>query len=149
MLNRAPSLGRLTLVCAILAALIGLLLTVHCTHGSAARLALAPLPDEAPIAHLTVLNSSECEWQIAFTASAGGGARTWKLPAAKMLKIELAGGDYRVEQTMLTANADATATRRFALHLEPGETYRWRLMTLLSNAAAEMPPSALMKGSHE
>ena len=112
-------------------------------------MALANLADAAQVVHLTVLNSSDCEWQIAFKAAAGGGSRTWKLAAAKMLKIELAGGDYGVEQTMLTADAGAKATRRFAMHLEPGENYRWRLMTLLSDAAAETPPSALMKGDHE
>jgi len=54
----------------------------------------------------------------------------------KSLDLELAGGDYAVEQTMLSDDAGPDSTRRFSMQLVVGESYRWRLVTLLSGAEA-------------
>lgn len=97
------------------------------------------------VARLTLLNSSDCEWQIVITPLTNGDSRTWKLTAAKSLDLELAGGDCVIVQTLLVADAKPALTRRFSMHFEAGQSYRWRLMTLLSGA----PVSAGTKDDHE
>jgi len=146
MFNRAPSLGRLTLALLCLVGLIGLFFAVRCqpvVSSSSATVA----PVGTPWARLTVLNSSECEWQIVIIPATGGDGYTWTLPVAKSLEVELAGGDYAVTQTMLTAAIGPRgATRRFPMRLAAGQSYRWRLMTLLSGAAVGAIPTAGDKG---
>jgi hypothetical protein len=96
-----------------------------------------------------MLNNSVCEWQIVITSTANGDRGTWKLPVAKSIDAELASGDYAVEQTMLADGAGPDATRRFTMRLEAGQPYRWRLMTLLSDEAADTRTPEKTKASHE
>jgi hypothetical protein len=141
MFNRAPSLGRLTLALLCLAGLVGLFLAVRCKQAVPSSATSTALGSKQ-IAHLNVLNVSNCEWQIVIAPVAGGEKCKWKLPLAKSLDVELVAGDYEVEQTMVIANPSPDSTRRFSMHLVAGENYRWRLVTLLSNASEP-------KGSHE
>jgi hypothetical protein len=148
MFNHAPSLGRLTLGCLCLAGLLGLFFAVRCTRENPLS-KKSPAVSASQMAHLTLLNDSNCEWQIAMTPAAGGEPRSWKLPLAKSLKVELAGGDYQVEQTMLTDDAGPNEPRRFSLRLTAGESYRWRLVTLLSGAAEDDRLPAQTQERHE
>ena len=137
MLNRAPSPGRLTLALLCLVGLVGLFFWVRCTRVVSSQPVAAVVPAKTKVAHLTVLNGSPCEWQIVFTPAAGGERHAWKLSVDKSFDVELAGGDYAVEQTMLMDEAGPDATRRFSMQLEAGQVYRWRLITLLSGAEAD------------
>lgn len=141
MLNRAPSLGRLTLALLCLAGLVGLFLVVRCKPSMSSS-ATSTASHSKQVARLNVLNVSDCEWLVVITPATGGEKRTCKLPLAKSLDLELTAGDYEVEQTMVIANPGPDSMRRFSMHLAAGENYRWRLVTLLS--ATSEP-----KGSHE
>ena len=149
MLNRAPSLGRLTLALLCLAGLIGLFFAVRCMRVPSTRSTVVKITDVTQVVRLTMFNSSNCEWQIVITPAEGGERRRWKLPVAKSLDVELAGGNYAVEQTMLTDDVGADATRRFSTRFEDGQSYRWRLMTLLSGEAVDPLAPAHGKDGHE
>jgi hypothetical protein len=96
-----------------------------------------------------MLNASPCEWQIVATSAGSGDRHTWKLPVAKSIEVNLVGGDYAVEQTMLADGSGPDATRRFTMRLEAGQSYRWRLMTLLSEEVANSYTPAETKAGHE
>ncbi len=138
MFNRAQSAGRLTLALLCLAGLIGLFFWMRCTRANALLPVGGTVSAKVGAAHLTMQNGSPCEWQIVFTSEVGGERQSWKLALDQSLALDLAGGDYAVEQTMLMDDAGPDATRRFLLHLDAGETYRWRLITLLSGAAEDV-----------
>jgi hypothetical protein len=133
MFNRAPSLGRLTLALLCLAGLVGLFLVMRCRRDPNDVTGSATSPKQ--IVHLNVLNVSNCEWRVVIAPMAGGDKRTLKLPLGKSLEVELAAGEYEVEQMMAIADAGPDATRRFSMKLDAGEHYRWRLVTLLSDSA--------------
>jgi hypothetical protein len=90
-----------------------------------------------PAAHFVVVNLSDCEWQIAIAPAAGGETRALHLMARASQSIDLPGGDYVLEQTALTADAGIESARRFTSHLDAGQTYRWRLATLLTAPSGE------------
>ena len=85
-----------------------------------------------PPTHFVVTNLSDCEWRIAIAPTGGGETRTLQLPARGAQNLDLAAGEYVIEQTMLTGDAEPASTRRLTAKLDPGQTYRWRLVTLLS-----------------
>ena len=149
MINRAPSLGRLTLALLCLAVLIGLFYLVRCTPLVTTRSTSANVQASNRIARLAMLNCGDCEWQIVIKPRTGGDAHIWKVPQGKTLDIELAGGEYAVEQTMLIESAQPDSTRRFSMQLEAGQFYRWRLMTLLSGARDDALAAAATKDGHE
>lgn len=138
MFNRAPSPGRLTLALLCLAGLAGLFFWVRCTRSVSPQPVAVVHSATTKVAHLTMLNGSPCEWQIVFTPVAGGERHAWKLSVDQSLEVDLTGGDYAVEQTMLMDDAGPEAMRRFSMRLEAGQVYRWRLVTLLSGAADDV-----------
>jgi len=149
MLNRAPSLRRLTLALLCLVGLIGLFFVVRCARDPLTRSMSAKTPDASRLAHLTILNSGDCEWQIVITPASSGDSRVVKLAAVKSADVELAGGDYDFVQTMLAADAKPDSVRRFSMRLEAGQSYRWRLMSLLSGAPVDGPLHGERKDRHE
>jgi len=138
MFNRAPSLGRLTLALLCLAGLIGLFLLVWCRQMGNSSSTKVVIPVATKPAHLTLFNCSPCEWQIVVKPVTGGERHVLKLLENKSLDIEFPGGDYAVEQTMLTDYAGPDSTRRFTLQLRAGEFYRWQLVSLLSGTAEDL-----------
>jgi len=96
-------------------------------------------PAGARPARIELVNLSDCDWSVAVTMPDGGNARTTRLPARETLRLELPGGDYQITQTALTGLTGADATRRFPAHLESGESYRWRLATLLTGQTGGAP----------
>ena len=139
--------GRLTLVCLCLLVSVGLLL-LRCTSGSPPASA-GLMMKTGKVAHLTMLNSSDCEWRIVITAAAGGKKYVWRLPVVKSGEVDLEEGDYAVEQTMLTGGPESGATRRFSMRLAGGQSYRWRLMTLFSDEMIDTRLSKEAKDGHE
>jgi len=147
--NRAPSLGHLTLALLCLAGIVGLIFVVRCTRVAKSAEKPAAVSKGGKMAHLAMLNCSECEWQIVITPTIGSEQRRWKISVAKSTEVELAAGDYEVEQTMLTDDAGPDATRRFLMRLEPGQAYRWRLVALLAGETSEARRPAKLKDGHE
>jgi hypothetical protein len=84
--------------------------------------------------HLVVINLTDYEWSLVLAPAAGGADRTSRVPPRGSLTIDLAGGDYRIDQSALPAGAAPELSRRLPVRLEAGRTYRWRLGTLLSDA---------------
>lgn len=54
--------------------------------------------------------------------------------------IDLVGADYVIEQVALVEGPAQDLDRRLSVHLDPGETYGWRLVTLLSETGARAGP---------
>ena len=147
--NRAPSLGRLALALLCLAGLVGLFFLARCAGTAGSTRKPAETLPEAKMAHLTLLNSSECEWRIVIAPATGGPGRTCKLAVAASIDIELPGGEYKIEQTMLTDAAGPDAIRRFSFQLKSGQAYRWRLVALLAGETSEARRPAKLKDGHE
>jgi hypothetical protein len=82
-------------------------------------------------------NLTDYEWRIAVAATAGTETQASRVWARSSAEINLAGGDYVIEQTVVAENAGTELTRRLPAQLAPGQTYRWRLVTLLSDPAGE------------
>jgi hypothetical protein len=80
--------------------------------------------------------------------TAGGETRIWQMAGAASLKVDIPAGEYTVDQTMLVENPGPEARRSFPMRIEPGQTYRWRLATLLSGGSAEARVAAPANG-HE
>jgi hypothetical protein len=86
-------------------------------------------------AHLIVINLTDYEWHIAIARPSGDSVHDSRLQPRASLTVDLVGGDYVIEQTALSENAAPELTRKIPARLEPGQTYRWRLVTLLSEPA--------------
>jgi hypothetical protein len=100
-----------------------------------------PPPKIGPVAgvHFVIVNLSDCEWRITLTLAGGGPAHVLHLSARESQETDLAGGAYGIEQTALNGSTGLESTRRFTVRLEPGQTYRWRLATLLSATPGGTP----------
>ena len=110
--------------------------------GAAGCASPVPAPAPIPIARLArvdLVNLSECDWRVTVARPTGGEERTVLLPARATTHLELAGGDYAITQTALAGLAGPESTRQFNTHLDPGEAYRWRLVTLFT-ASTGAPP---------
>jgi len=83
--------------------------------------------------HLVVTNLTDYEWSLVIAPAAGGESRAPRVPPRGSLKIDLAGGDYLIDQSALPVGAAPELSRRLPARLEAGKTYRWRLGTLLSD----------------
>jgi hypothetical protein len=90
-------------------------------------------------ARVELVNLSDCDWRVSLTLAGGQAPRTVLLPARETARLEVAGGDYVITQTALSGLAETEASRRFETHLEYGEGYRWRLVTLFSATSAPAP----------
>ncbi len=89
------------------------------------------------MAHCFVVNLGDCEWRIAISPVAGGEARALRLAARASQVVDIPGGEYAIEQTLLTVDAGTDSVRRFSVRIEVGQTYRWRLATLLTAPTGE------------
>lgn len=94
-------------------------------------IAVAPAPVAA---RLAVVNLTPYAWRIAVAPAAGGEARVVRIEPRGTAELELPGGDYRIEQAILASAEQPEATRRFPARLDAGQTYRWPLATLMSEA---------------
>ena len=91
-----------------------------------------PSAEAGPTGHLVIVNLSDCEWQISISPMAGGETHTLHLAVRALQAIDLSPGDYVIEQTALVVDAGPDSARRFKTRIDVGQTYRWRLATLLS-----------------
>lgn len=117
------------LTCLLLAAFLGGM------AGCAAPTAASPEAGVVADSPLVVSNLTDYEWSLVITPTAGGESRASRVPPRGSLTINLAGDDYLIEQSALPVDTAPELSRRLPVRLEAGKTYRWRLGTLLSDAA--------------
>ena len=100
-------------------------------------------PDLTPVkapplpAHLVVINETDYEWRLTIHRVSGESVRELRVLARASETIDVAGGDYVIEQTMLPTAGAPELSRTIPSRLEPGQTYRWRLATLLSESKGD------------
>jgi hypothetical protein len=87
---------------------------------------------------LVVINETDYLWSLNIALAGGGGAQETRVQPRATVTLDLAGGDYVIEQTALSENAAPALTRKIPAKLNGGQTYRWRLITLLSES---VPPT--------
>jgi len=114
-----------------LTALAGGLLVAGCATPA------LPLSPVAAVtgAHLVVINLTDYEWNLVIARTGGGESHFSRLQPRATLTVDLRGGDYLIDQSVLPAGAAPELSRRIPARLEAGRNYRWRLGTLLSDAA--------------
>lgn len=93
---------------------------------------LATVEAPPPPAHLVVINQTDYEWRLVINRPPGESMTDIRVLARASQTIDLAGGDYMIEQTMLPPTPAPELRREIFSRLAPGKTYRWRLATLLS-----------------
>ena len=102
-----------------------------------------PVAAPARAVHFVLVNLSDCAWQITLTPADGGAVLPLRLQARESRELEISGGAYGIEQTALNGGGGTDSTRRFTVRLESGQTYRWRLVTLLSAPIGETQASTV------
>lgn len=122
---------------------VALTLAGCATSPDAVGVAQAPEP-----ARLTIINLTARAWQIAVATTAGGESRVVHVEPHAKVAMELARGDYSIEQTLLSPSGQAEATRRLPVSLEAGQSYQWPLATL-GDEAAENDFAAERNGANQ
>ncbi len=97
-------------------------------------------------ARLAVVNLTPYPWAIAVAPAAGGDARLVRIEPRGNADLDLPGGDYRIEQALISTPARPETVRQFPARFDAGQTYRWPLATLSSEADGA---SATGAGAHE
>lgn len=98
----------------------------------------------SPPAHLAVVNLTDYRWRITIVHSSAPPTADFQVAARESQSIDLAGGDYIIKQTVLSPDAASELSRELPAKLESGESYRWKLATLLS----ETPDTPVLPESH-
>lgn len=98
-----------------------------------------------PPARLLVENTTSFAWRIALTAVRDGAPRAVLVAPHASVAVELAGGEYQVEQARQIAPGESGPPRRFPLCVEAGRTYRWALAMLMAEAD-DADPDATDRG---
>lgn len=116
----------------IATALIGCALLTGCSAPPVAA------PPSAP-ARFTMANLSDSSWDIVLSAKDGSVSRRRVGPRALVEEV-LPEGDYDCEQVLLSSAGAPAARRTLSIRLVAGQTYRWRLTTLLAPAEVDEKP---------
>lgn len=85
-----------------------------------------------------VSNLTDYEWHITVARISGEAVSDFRLKAHASFTVDLPGGDLMIQQTAFSDAGVPTLTRTIPAKLEPGEIYRWRLVTLLSETGASV-----------
>lgn len=93
----------------------------------------APVP--GAVARVAVANLTDYTWEIDVRSAPTGEVRTEKLTPRSMAQLNLSGGDYVIEQRLVTEQAAGGGMRRFAARFVAGQDYKWSLATLRSTEA--------------
>ncbi len=139
------SFGRLTWAALCV---VGVVWGAGCAHVTPLQ-PMTPAPVGSALAQVKMVNGSGCAWRIVFTAQEGGARQAWMLGIAKSIEAHLPEGNYTVEQTMVAAEVEKEQVRRFPMRLVAGQTYGWRLLTLLSGSAGEVRLPVSANNGHE
>lgn len=114
-----------------------LLAAAGCSSGITPPPAPAPTPTPA---RLLVVNQTNYEWHLVIASTAGPERVESTVLPRDTVRIALAGGDYLIGQSTTAGRAAAGLAREIPAHLAAGQTYRWRLDTLLSDTTGDPPP---------
>jgi hypothetical protein len=115
-------------------------LLIALAGGGCSTLPEAPtLATDQREAEIAVTNLTPFPWRIALRTAQGAAVKTVNVQPRESFAVVVAGGDYVVEQTLVTADPAAGTTRNFSARFEPGERYRWSLATLLSSEGPASP----------
>ena len=125
-----PCVTTLLVVCAVLVAASG------CAKKAPVAASLRAAKRTTKV---EVVNLSDYDWRLAVVSKEGREVAASRLVARGTLRLEVPGGDYEIEQTAINGTFGPGATRRFSAHLETGESYRWRLATLLAAPTGAAP----------
>jgi len=107
--------------------------------GGPGELRTVPAVAEAPKpVRLTITNEATRAWHLSFLDLDGFEVKQVRLAAREEATVELAGGEYTLEQAMLATSGARESVRRFPLRLKAGGTYNWTLATLLGDAATAL-----------
>ena len=87
---------------------------------------------------LTITNEATRAWQLSFLDLDGFEVKQVRLRAREEATVELAGGEYTLEQALLATSGARESVRRFPLRLKAGGAYNWTLATLLTDARAAL-----------
>jgi len=96
-----------------------------------------PVSAPPPPAHLVVINQTDYAWHMVIGRDSGPPVQDFQLQPRGSQTVDLPAGDYVIEQTALSENAEPGLSRKFSSRLESGQTYRWRLATLLSESPSD------------
>jgi len=86
----------------------------------------------SPPVHLVVINLTDYRWRITIVHPPALPTADFQVNARESQSIDLAGGDYIIRQTVLSPGAASELSRELPAKFESGESYRWKLATLLS-----------------
>ncbi len=100
-------------------------------ESQAGTMTAAPRP-----VRLTIINEATRAWHLSFLDLDGLEVQHVRLRAREQATVELAAGEYTLEQALLSSSGTRESVRRFPLRLKPGGSYNWTLATLLSDAAS-------------
>ena len=100
--------------------------------GCAAPAPVASKTQAESKAHLVVINLTDYEWHIAVARPSGESMADFHLKPRASSSVDFAAGDCVIDQTALAEGAAPELSRKIPMKLEAGQTYRWRLVTLLS-----------------
>lgn len=95
-------------------------------------------PVPTPMAHLAVRNLTDYEWRLSIEAK-GGAVAVTRVAARQSVTLDMAGGEYVIEQRALTPAAGPNLARHLPMQLVAGETYDWVLVTLWSELNDTQP----------
>ena len=102
---------------------------------------IPPVAPSGPVAaagaRLAIVNLTNYEWHIVIASTTGREYYDAPVPARGSLNLDLAGGDYVIEQAVTSGGAASEMSRRIPARLEAGRVYRWRLDTLLSDSSGD------------
>jgi len=87
-----------------------------------------------------VSNLTDYHWRIEIRRVSGGPAQEVKMEPRSSQDLDLPGADYVIEQAAQAEGAAQDLDRKISVHLDPGQTYGWRLVTLLSEPGASAGP---------
>lgn len=95
-------------------------------------------PERTHFSEIRVINESPLAWRLTFRPRDGGASRAEAVRPRETKTVRVAGGaDYVVEQAVVTPGARVGSPRSVTVRFDPGESYDWRLATVLTSGDAE------------
>lgn len=101
----------------------------------------AAMPEQ--VARVAVANYTEDTWEIAVRSARQGEVRREKVAPRSMAQLNLSGGDYVIEQTLIGEAPSASGVRRFPARFAAGQDYTWSLAALRTTDASVSEPAPL------
>ncbi|PTY05721.1 hypothetical protein DB347_15265 [Opitutaceae bacterium EW11] len=85
------------------------------------------------VARLEIVNLCDRTWSIAAAKPGSRPSEPWTIPPKETRTWELPEGEYAFVQALVGPDDKPESTRTFSMQLSADETYRWKLVTLLTD----------------